>query len=136
MTFEKNFSVNRFSCTKSFAGFNFSLSKNLDLSSVTIFVNIKNFMNLWKFPDNLKRCEHKILSYNIWSYFFLNYSTNFAQMSNIYFIFAKGYQKRVLLFYEWALKRKCHEKEMVYFLWNGPKVAQFSKTWIRGNMYF
>ena len=61
-------------------------------------------MNLWKFPENLKKSEHKILSNNIWSSFFLNYVTGYvtglARMSNVYFIFAKGSQKPVLLFFE------------------------------------
>ena len=61
-------------------------------------------MNIWKFPDNLKRIEHKILSSNNWSCFFLNYTTGYvtglAPMSNVYFIFAKGSQKPVLLFFE------------------------------------
>ena len=80
------------------------MSKKLDLSWIATFVNIKKFMNLWKFPENSKKSEHKILSNNIWSCFFLNYVTAYvtglAPMSNVYFIFAKGSQKPVLLFFE------------------------------------
>ena len=137
MPFEEIFSVHRLLCTKIFTGFNFCMSKKLDLSWITTFVNIKKFMNLWKFPENLKKSEHKILSNNIWSCFFLNYVTGYvtglATMSNVYFIFCERVSKAgITFFWEWALERKCH---MYHFLWNGPKIAKFPNICTHENMF-
>ena len=100
----------------------------MDLLWITTFVNIKKFMNLLKFPENLKKSEHKILKNNIWSCFFLNYVagyvTGLAPVSNVYFIFAKGSHKPVLFFLRMSPRK---EMSQVSFFVKWAKNCKISK---------